>query len=231
MFELDDLPTVITDISNILNDILKFVNNVNDKKFTPFCVPMQFWMNPKSILTGEYLPKELILMAGITEEPEPNQKGELMCKMLLDRSVANCGIRFEQNFNSIGADTNKLKKGISEPVEPLMAPTMPITSSAPSTPSSTSLLTSSSAPSTPSSSAPSTPSSSAPSTPSSAQLGILVKTKPSVGQKISNFFRSKKVAPTFGGGLKSHKLTDTQPIMPRIYRPTQQRRTDYYNYL
>ena len=39
-----------------------------------------------------------------------------------------------------------------------------------------------------------------------------------------------------GGGLKRCKATDTlrnlamQPVMPRIYRPVQQRRTDYYNY-
>jgi hypothetical protein len=118
MFELDVLPTVTTTVFNPLNDISKFVKNVNDNKFTPFCAPMQLWLNIESILTKDYLPKELILMAGITEEPKPNQKGELMCKMLLDRSVANCGIGFDQNFNSMDTDNTKLKKGLVEPGEP-----------------------------------------------------------------------------------------------------------------
>ena len=34
--------------------------------------------------------------------------------------------------------------------------------------------------------------------------------------------------PLKGGGLKRNLAT--QPVMPRIYRPIQQRRTDYYNY-
>ena len=40
-------------------------------------------------------------MKGLTEEPEPNQKGELMCKMLLDNSFEGCKLKVEDNFNSI----------------------------------------------------------------------------------------------------------------------------------
>jgi hypothetical protein len=204
MFELDVLPTVTTTVFNPLNDISKFVKNVNDNKFTPFCAPMQLWMNHESILTGDYLPKELILMTGITVEPKPNQKDELMCKMLLDRSVANCGIVVDQNFNSIDTDATKLKKGSGEPKEPAMT----VKPGPASTPVST------------------------PPVPVSTPPGpVAAGTKPSVGQKISNFFRSQKVSPTFGGGLKSGKPTlATQSVMQRIYRQVQQRRTDYYNY-
>jgi hypothetical protein len=184
------------------------VKNVNDNKFTPFCVPMQFWMNHESILSGDYLPKELILMTGITVEPKPNQKGELMCKMLLDNSFEGCKLDVKQNLNSIGVDTNKLKKGSGEPKEPAIT----VKSKPGPMPG-------------PIASTPPGPVSTPP-----API-VAVKTKPSVGQKISNFFRSTKVVPTFGGGLKTGKPTlATQPIMLRIYRPVQQRRTDYYNY-
>ena len=130
MFGLDNLPTAVTTVFDPFKDISKFAKNVNDG-FTPFCVPMQLSMNPASILTKAYLPKELILMVGITEEPRPNQKGELMCKMLLDRSVANCKIGNDQNFNSIGADTTKLKRGLKEPDEPAkVAPVASVASAA-----------------------------------------------------------------------------------------------------
>lgn len=129
MFELDDLPTAIKNITDELKNISKFVKNVNDG-FTPFCAPMQFWMNPESILTKDYLPKELILMEGLTEEPKPNQKGELMCKMLLDNSFEGCKLDVKDNFNSIDTDATKLKKGV-EPDEPVKATATSIGSSGP----------------------------------------------------------------------------------------------------
>ncbi len=128
MFELDDLPTAIKNITDELKNISKFVKSVNDG-FTPFCAPIQLWMNPESILTKDYLPKELILMEGITEEPKPIQKGELMCKMLLDNSFEGCKLKVEDNFNSIDTDVTKLKKG-KEPDEPVKAAAT-VTSSGP----------------------------------------------------------------------------------------------------
>jgi hypothetical protein len=141
MFELDDLPTAIKNITDELKNISKFVKSVNDG-FTPFCAPIQLWMNPESILTKDYLPKELILMEGITEEPKPIQKGELMCKMLLDNSFEGCKLKVEDNFNSIDTDVTKLKKG-KEPDEPVKAAAT-VTSSGPgSTATVTSTVTSS----------------------------------------------------------------------------------------
>mgnify|MGYP000644591039 CR=1 FL=1 len=61
------------------NDIQDFVKQITDYSYVPFCMMMQFYMNPDSILTKEYSPYELSLMSGLTIEPKENQKGELMC--------------------------------------------------------------------------------------------------------------------------------------------------------
>ena len=60
-------------------DIQDFVKQITDYSYVPFCMMMQFYMNPGSILTKEYSPYELSLMSGLTFEPKENQKGELMC--------------------------------------------------------------------------------------------------------------------------------------------------------
>jgi hypothetical protein len=60
-------------------DIQDFVKQITDYSYVPFCMMMQFYMNPESILTKEYSPYQLSLMSGLTIEPKENQKGELMC--------------------------------------------------------------------------------------------------------------------------------------------------------
>lgn len=275
MFELDVLPTVTTTIFNPLNDISKFVKNINEG-FTPFCVPMQFWMNPNSVLTKDYLPKELILMKGLTEEPEPNQKGELMCKMLLDNSFEGCKLKGEDNFNSIDTDATKLTKGV-EPVDPVV-PVKAIGSSATAakaigpvatvtvatTATTNPIMVAVKAPAKPKRSektvavAVSSGKESAKSVEETAKpVEVAVssgkETKPAESVEVavsSGEEPEKKAAVTppekpkriiKGAGLKSCKATDTfegclkrnfatQPVMPRIYRPIQQRKTDYYNY-
>ena len=249
MFGLDNLPTAVTTVFDPFKDISKFAKNVNDG-FTPFCVPMQLSMNPASILTKAYLPKELILMAGITEEPRPNQKGELMCKMLLDRSVANCKIANDQNFNSIGADATKLKRGLKEPDEPAkVATAAPVASAAGGggktaagggaplapgggapgggTPIKTSTAAGGGTPAAPASgggiivSLPKNPSAIASTSPGGIIVGVSKRK-----------MQRPKAGTLKGSGLKSDKATglNRNPIMPRIYRPIQQRKTDYYNY-
>lgn len=270
MFELDVLPTVTTTIFNPLNDISKFVKNINEG-FTPFCVPMQFWMNPNSVLTKEYLPKELILMKGLTEEPEPNQKGELMCKMLLDNSFEGCKLKGEDNFNSIDTDATKLKKGV-EPVDPVVpvkaiaakaigpVATVTVATTATTNP----IMVAVKAPAKPKRSektvavAVSSGEESAKSLSSGEETAKPVEvavssgkeTKPAESVEVavsSGEEPEKKAAATppekpkrktlTGAGLKSCKATDTfegclkrNLAMPRIYRPIQQRKTDYYNY-
>ena len=253
MFELDDLPTAIKNITDELKNISKFVKNVNDG-FTPFCAPMQFWMNPESILTKDYLPKELILMEGLTEEPKPNQKGELMCKMLLDNSFEGCKLDVKDNFNSIDTDATKLKKGV-EPDEPVKATATSIGSSGPVATSSGPVATSTGPVAT-------TTTSSAPAKPKRSEKPVVVavssgeeSAKPVVvavssGKEtakpaeqvvvaVSSGEETKPVVVAVtppvkpkrnikGAGLKRNLAT--QPIMPRIYRPIQQRKTDYYNY-
>jgi len=61
------------------NDIKGFVKQITQDSYVPFCMMMQFYMNPDSILTKEYSPYELSLMSGLTIEPKENQKGELNC--------------------------------------------------------------------------------------------------------------------------------------------------------
>ena len=60
-------------------DIKDFVKQITDYSYVPFCMMMQFYMNPGSILTKEYSPYELSLMSELTFDPKENQKGELMC--------------------------------------------------------------------------------------------------------------------------------------------------------
>lgn len=277
MFELDDLPTAIKNITDELKNISKFVKSVNDG-FTPFCAPIQLWMNPESILTKDYLPKELILMEGITEEPKPIQKGELMCKMLLDNSFEGCKLKVEDNFNSIETDVTKLKKG-KEPDEPVKAAATVTAMGPVATTSATG-------------SAATTTTATAPAKPKRSEKPVVVavssgeetklpasekpvvvavssgeETKPakpvvvavSSGEEsakpaeqvvvaVSSGEETKPVVVAVtppvkpkrnikGAGLKSCKATDTfegclkrNLAMPRIYRPIQQRKTDYYNY-
>ena len=56
----------------------EFVKQINDYSYMPFCIIMQFYMNPNSILTASYYPYELKLMTGLTPAPKENQMGELM---------------------------------------------------------------------------------------------------------------------------------------------------------
>ena len=60
-------------------DINDFVEQITDYSYVPFCMIMQFYMNPDSILTKEYSPYELSLMSELTFDPKENKKGELMC--------------------------------------------------------------------------------------------------------------------------------------------------------
>jgi len=82
------------------NDIQDFVKQITDYSYVPFCMMMQFYMNPDSILTKEYSPYELSLMSGLTIEPKENQKGELMCDFD-DTLIVGTGFASINTFNDM----------------------------------------------------------------------------------------------------------------------------------
>lgn len=95
-------------------DIQDFVKQITDYSYVPFCMMIQFYMNPDSILTKEYSPYELSLMTGLTIEPKENQKGELMCDFD-DTLIVGTGFASINTFNdmmSMQLQKTTSKKGI-----------------------------------------------------------------------------------------------------------------------
>lgn len=80
LIENATIPTTVDLLGGSTNaDIQDFIKQITDYSYVPFCMIMQFYMNPDSILTKEYSPYELSLMSELSFDPKENQKGELMC--------------------------------------------------------------------------------------------------------------------------------------------------------
>jgi hypothetical protein len=80
LIENATIPTSVVSLSGDVNaDIKDFVKQITDYSYVPFCMIMQFYMNPDSILTKAYSPYELSLMSELSFVPKENKKGELMC--------------------------------------------------------------------------------------------------------------------------------------------------------
>ena len=80
LIENETIPTSVVLLGGSTNaDIQDFIKQITDYSYVPFCMIMQFYMNPDSILTKEYSPYELSLMSELTFDPKENKKGELMC--------------------------------------------------------------------------------------------------------------------------------------------------------
>ena len=94
-------------------DIKDFVKQITDYSYVPFCMMMQFYMNPGSILTKEYSPYELSLMSELTFDPKENQKGELMCDYNDSLTV---GTEFASIKTFDALKGIKLKKPASAPI-------------------------------------------------------------------------------------------------------------------
>ena len=81
---LDLKPSITVD-----EDIQSFFDLVTNKQYLPFCIVMQFYMNPYSLLKNDYFPYHLLLMEGLTKTPQKEQKGELMCNVNLESVVGS----------------------------------------------------------------------------------------------------------------------------------------------
>ena len=179
----------------------EFVEQINKYSYVPFCILMQFYMNPNSKLTALYYPYELKLITGLTPTPTENQMGELMYD-IYNTLIFGSDLNYFMSFNTF--NTQQLGKP-SKP--PHLASGTYISSSIPTHDFSEittfqhlkKIL---------------------------LGLGSTSAANPSVLCKFVKDNIDNKLIK--GGGLK-HNFS-IQPAIPRIYRPVQQRKIDYYNY-
>ena len=114
LIENATIPTSVVLLGGDVNaDIQDFVKQITNYSYVPFCMMMQFYMNPGSILTKEYSPYELSLMSGLTFEPKENQKGELMCDYN-DALIVGTEFASIKTFDDL--KEIKLKKPASAPI-------------------------------------------------------------------------------------------------------------------